>query len=170
MPVPVATPDDFAAIVRGHAGLVRATAMSILHSRADADDVVQETFLASWEHLHTIDDVAAIGGWLVTTARRRSVDRLRCATNRSSTELDETYAAPGEWAPAVVAERAELVRGARRVLAGLPATQRRCWELRHLDGLAYQEIAEVLEVPVSTVRGLLVRSRETFEREMAGWR
>ena len=52
----------------------------------------------------------------------------------------------------------------------MPVPQRRCWELRHLDGLAYGEVATVLDLPVSTVRGMLVRARETIARELAAWR
>ncbi|MGL3198263.1 MULTISPECIES: sigma-70 family RNA polymerase sigma factor [Curtobacterium] len=171
MPAPVApAATTFAPMVRDHTRLVHATAMRVLRSTVEADDVVQETFLAAWTHLDTIDDPAAIGGWLVTTARRRAVDRLRGRARQLFDELDDSFAAPVDLAPPDVAERASLVRAAEAVLATMPWPQRRCWELRHLDGRSYLEVADELGLPVSTVRGLLARARETLERDLAAWR
>ncbi|MEK6311854.1 MAG: sigma-70 region 4 domain-containing protein [Curtobacterium sp.] len=56
------------------------------------------------------------------------------------------------------------------MLATMPWPQRRCWELRHLDGRSYLEVADELGLPVSTVRGMLARARETLERDLAAWR
>lgn len=170
MPAPVADPATFAPLVRRHTRLVHAAAMSVLHSPVDADDVVQETFLAAWTHLDTIDDPTAICGWLVTTARRRAYDRIRRAARRPLDALDDSVPAPDDSTPTDVCERASLVGAARAVLASMPVAQRRCWELRHLDGLAYGEVAAVLDLPVSTVRGMLARARRTLERDLAAWR
>ncbi len=170
MPAPVATPASFAPIVRRHRRLVHATAMGVLHSSADADDVVQETFLAAWTHLGTIDDPSAIGGWLLTTARRRAYDRLRRGAARPATELDDSVPAPDDLAPSDVAERTAFVHAARAVLAAMPPTQRRSWMLRHLEGLSYTEIAAVLGLPESTVRGMLARARRALDRELVDWR
>ncbi|MFS0731630.1 sigma-70 family RNA polymerase sigma factor [Curtobacterium sp. 1P10AnD] len=170
MPAPVADPATFAPMVHRHTRLVHAAAMSVLHSPADADDVVQETFLAAWTHLDTIDDPTAICGWLVTTARRRAYDRVRRAARRPLDDLDDSVPAPGDTAPTDVCERASLVDAARVVLGSMPVAQRRCWELRHLDGRSYHEVAAELELPVSTVRGMLARARRTLESELAAWR
>ena len=55
-------------------------------------------------------------------------------------------------------------------LAALPEPQRRAWTLRELGGLGYEEIAEELGLPVSTVRGLLARARRTLVQQLDGWR
>ena len=54
--------------------------------------------------------------------------------------------------------------------ADLPEDQRRCWTLRELAECSYGQIAEELDLPVSTVRGLLARARKTLLREMEEWR
>lgn len=167
---PSADPTAFASVVRRHTPLVRATAMRLLHCRADADDVVQETFLAAWTHLESIVDPEAIGAWLVTTARRRSYDRLRRGGSSAIRWVDESTPATEDHAPTGVAERSSLADAASAVLATMPAVQRRCWELRHLDELPYREVAAAIGLPVSTVRGMLVRARSTLARELAGWR
>ncbi|KQS14560.1 hypothetical protein ASG04_01495 [Curtobacterium sp. Leaf183] len=159
-----------AQIVRRNAGLLRATALGILRSSSDADDVVQETFIAAWTHLGAMADGAAVTGWLVTTVRRRSYDRLRGSVAQRRTGLDDSMPASTDRAPAAVAERASLVVAAQRVLDAMPSLQRRCWELRHLERHSYEAIALELDVPVSTVRGQLARARVVVERELAPWR
>lgn len=159
-----------AQIMARNAGLLRATALGILRSSSDADDVVQETFIAAWTRLGAMADGAAVTGWLLTTVRRRSYDRLRSAAVQRRTGLDDSLPATADTAPAAVAERASLVVAAQRVLDAMPSLQRRCWELRHLDRRSYDAIALELDVPVSTVRGQLARARVVVERELAPWR
>lgn len=162
----------FASLVHRTTGLVRTTAMSVLHSRTDADEIVQETFIAAWRHLGDLADGAAIAGWLVTTARRRSYDHLRRLVRRRDvgTGLDGETPVLADDTPDAAAERAALVRAVRWVLATMPSNQRRCWELRHLGGLSYEAIAAELALPVSTVRGQLARSRAALDRQLVAWR
>lgn len=160
----------FASIVERTTGLLRAVAVGILRSTSDADDVVQETYVAAWTHLDVVVDGAALSGWLVTTVRRRCYDRLRHAARARWAALDDSLAASIDRDPADVAERGMLVAAAQRVLDGMPPTQRRCWELRHLEHRSYDEIAEALGIPASTVRGQLARARAVVERALAPWR
>lgn len=160
----------FAQIMRRNAGQLRATALGILGSSSDADDVVQETFIAAWTHLGVVTDGAAVSGWLRTAVRRRSYDRLRSSVVRRRTMLDDSLPETVDRAPAAVAERASLIAAAQRVLDGMPPLQRRCWEQRHLERRSYDAIARALDVPVTTVRGQLARARVVVERELAPWR
>lgn len=162
--------EAFATIMRRTRDMLRATALGILGGSSDADDVVQETFIAAWDHLDGLQDGAAIAGWLRTTVRRRSYDRLRTVSVRRQAELGDHLPAAPERAPAAVAERLSLVAAAQRVLDGMPPVQRRCWELRHLERRSYDDIAAALGLPVSTVRGQLARARVVVERELAPWR
>jgi len=159
-----------AAIVERNTVLLRAVALRILRGTSDADDVVQETFIAAWEHLEGMRDPDAVTAWLVTTVRRRSFDRLRSAAVRRRAELDESIAASMDYAPGAVAERAALVAAAQRVIDGMAPAQRQCWELRHLERRSYAEIADILGLPQSTVRGLIARARGVIERSLVLWR
>ncbi len=133
---------------------------------------MQETFIAAWRHLDDLVDGAAVAGWLATTARRRSYDHLRRLARRRDlgTGVGDEPAVVTDDTPGAAAERAALVRAARWVLATMPSTQRRCWELRHLGGLSYEAIAAETGLPVSTVRGQLARSRAALERQLVAWR
>ncbi|PPH38162.1 RNA polymerase subunit sigma-70 [Rathayibacter sp. AY1E4] len=160
----------FATIVRRYTGLLRATAARTLRSSADVDDVVQETFLAAWTHVDSVIDGETIAGWLVTTARRRSVDRLRSSVSRLRAELDDEFPASAADDPEHAAHCGSLAADANRVLAAMPPAQRRCWELRQLEQCSYDAIAHELGLMTSTVRGLLARARGTLRTELAHWR
>jgi RNA polymerase sigma-70 factor (ECF subfamily) len=160
----------FATIVARNTALLRATAVRILRGSSDADDVVQETFIAAWKHLDVAQDADAVTAWLMTTVRRRSFDRLRSAAVRYRTELDESVPASTEDAPGAVAERTSLVTAAQRIIDGMPPAQRRCWELRHLEHRSYAEIADALGLPQSTVRGQIARARAAIAHSLVLWR
>ncbi|SMQ59586.1 RNA polymerase sigma factor [Agreia sp. VKM Ac-1783] len=160
----------FQQIVHRHSAMLRSVARRTLGGTADVDDVVQEAFLAAWTHAESVVDSDTIAGWLVTTVRRRSYDRLRSATSRRRADLDDDILVPLHDDPAAVAHCQSLASEARRILDSMPELQRRCWELRQLDQLGYAAIALELTIPVTTVRGLLVRARGRLARELADWR
>lgn len=160
----------FAMIVGRNAALLRTIAVRILRGSSEADDVVQETFIAAWTHLEELRDAGAVTGWLVTTVRRRSFDRLQSAATRYRTQLDETAPVSIDNAPGAVAERASLVAAAQLVIDDMAPMQRRCWELRHLERWSYAEIAEAPGLPHSTVRGHIARARAVVDRSLASWR
>lgn len=160
----------FEQIVHRHSAMLRSVARRTLGGTADVDDVVQEAFLAAWTHAESVIERDTIAGWLVTTVRRRSYDRLRSATSRRRADFDDETLVPDHDDPANVAHRQLLASEARRVLDSMPELQRRCWELRQLDHLGYAAIASELTIPVSTVRGLLVRARARLAQDLEDWR
>ncbi|MCS5716281.1 RNA polymerase sigma factor [Herbiconiux sp. CPCC 205716] len=172
--VRAASGDDraFAQIVQRYSGLLRQIAYRTLGSTDDIDDVVQETFLAAWTHADSVIDGDSIAGWLVTTARRRSYDRLRSAAVRTrGGELDDQRMLTADQPdPDDGARRSCLAADLQRVLDTMPDAQRRCWHLRQLDELSYDEIARRLTLPPSTVRGMIARARALLATELAHWR
>jgi RNA polymerase sigma-70 factor (ECF subfamily) len=167
-----ASGDDraFGVIVRRYTAMLDAVAYRVLGGTADIDDVVQETFLAAWTHADNVIDGDSIAGWLVTTVRRRCYDRLRTVAVRSRADLDDDLAASGDHGPHAVAHRRGLVAEAQRVLLMMTDVQRRCWELRQIDNLSYAAIGAEVMLPVTTVRGILVRARALMATELADWR
>lgn len=159
----------FAELVRRHSRLLRAVASEILPGSGDVDDVVQDAFVAAWMGMGRVLDGDAIVGWLVTTVRRRSVDRLRSADHRRRGDLVDEPAELHEQCPDVVAERASMLAAARRLLDTMPEVQRRSWELRHLEQLGYREIADRLGIRESTVRGQIARARARLRAERTAW-
>ena len=159
----------FEVIVRRHGPLMRAYATRILGSNSDADDVVQDTFITAWERLNELQDPAATKAWLMRITSRKAIDRIRA--RRSDQPLGEwDVAAPESESPHHQAEAASQRERLTRALDTLSEAQRQCWTLREIGGHSYAEIAEELDVPPSTVRGLLARARQKLMQEMEEWR
>jgi RNA polymerase sigma-70 factor (ECF subfamily) len=132
--------------------------LRILHSRAEAEDVLQEVFLQVWQQARSFDPSRGRPfTWMVTLARSRAIDRLRASASRAraaqrSTEEATTTATVQEEASdetVIRAERAEVVRDA---LAELPEEQRQVLLLAYLEGMSQSEIAAARGQPLGTVK------------------
>ena len=130
--------------------------LRILHSRPEAEDVLQDVFVQVWQRAGTFDEGRGRGfTWLVTLARSRAIDRLRALDSRERTvtaaaaEASETTTAGDASLDAFQSEQRDIVRGA---LAQLPEEQRRTLLLAYDEGLSQSEIATRLKQPLGTVK------------------
>ena len=129
----------------------------ILHSRPEAEDILQDVFIQVWKRASDFDESRGRAfTWLVTLARSRAIDRLRAvdsrerAAQRSAEDAPPAPPASG-WADeeAIRAERAEAVRDA---LGELPEEQRQVLMLAYLEGMSQSEIAAAKNQPLGTVK------------------
>lgn len=157
----------FEILMRRYGSLLSAYAARIVRP-ADAEDVVQETFVTAWQDLPTLEKPGSVRSWLITIVTRQSIDRLR--SNREVDSLEGHEVLDDSDGPAETVAATSLDEALSMALSELPENQRRCWVLREVAGYGYQEIADQLDLPVSTVRGLLVRSRKSLVQEMEAWR
>ncbi len=135
----------FAALHARHARMVHAVLLARLPA-ADAEDLVQEVFLAAWTKLAQLDDAAGFGAWLAAIARNRAVDYHR--RRRESEPLSDTHPDPRTASSADSAE-------ARNVLAAihaLPEAYRETLLMRLCEGMSGPEIAEATGLEPGSVR------------------
>lgn len=150
-------------------------ALRILNDQSEAEDVVQDVFLALWEKAGTFDGGRGSAfGWAITLTRNRAIDRIR-TRRRRSTLLSESFVEdlPGGHTPPDADSADELIfkekaGSVRAALSSLPREQYRALELAFFSGLTQQEIAARLSEPLGTVkarirRGLL-KLRDTLTR------
>ena len=148
--------------------------LRILHSRDEAEDVLQELFLQVWKRASDFDEARGRPfTWLVTLARSRAIDRLRSlgARDRAATEAARD-AGPEPWSDAahdaIRSEESEIVRQA---LAELPEEQRQALLLAYFEGLTQTEIAARLGAPLGTVktrmRSGMIKLRELLRGKVA---
>jgi RNA polymerase sigma-70 factor, ECF subfamily len=156
----------FAVLLRRHERALRRYVDRLLHSRADTDDVLQETALIAWRRLETVSDPARVRGWLIQIATREA---LRAAIARPSHEELTEGSRVTEGADRGT-DGLDLRRELQVALDALPQQQARCWVLRELGGYSYAEIADQLGVPESTVRGSLAQARRSILMRMGGRR
>jgi RNA polymerase sigma-70 factor (ECF subfamily) len=147
--------------------------LRILHSRDDAEDVLQEVFLQVWRRAADFNEARGRPfTWLVTLARSRAIDRLRIIASRDRVTNEAARAVSEDDVSDAAddtlrSERREIVR---RALAQLPEEQQRTLLLAYFEGLTQAEIAERLNTPLGTVktrmRSGMIRLREMLDGKL----
>jgi RNA polymerase sigma-70 factor (ECF subfamily) len=149
--------------------------MRILGNRQDAEDVAQEAFVKAFTRLDTFDPAYKFSNWLFKIAHNTALDALRRRgtaplvhdpPGRAEQGESPISALPDRRAtpPDEAAARAEFRRDVEAALERLRPEYRAVVVLRHLEGRSYDDIAEILGLPLGTVKTFLFRAR----RELAG--
>jgi RNA polymerase sigma-70 factor (ECF subfamily) len=154
-------PGDFERVVMEQKDRIFGFATRMLRDSGEAQDVAQESLIRLWGHRDTID-LAGAPRWLHRTVHNLCIDRIRRRRSRPETGVGETgetiadaAAGPdrrvraGEVGAALVRELGALSEGERAVIL-----------LREVEGLGYDEIAQILDVPLGTLKARLHRARE----------
>ncbi|MBA2339674.1 MAG: sigma-70 family RNA polymerase sigma factor [Pyrinomonadaceae bacterium] len=150
--------------------------LRILHSRAEAEDVLQEVFLQVWQHASQFDEERGRPfTWLATIAHSRAIDRLRSLDSRQRAATRAAVEHAEEQGDAVDdvfrMERTEVVR---RALNEIPEGQKQVLLLAYFEGLTQSEIAERTKEPLGTVktrmRSGLIKLRELMRENLRNWR
>src|SRR5690349_2845568 len=158
--------DAFGELVRRHSPLMRAYVSRIVGSLSAADDVVQDAFLVAWRQLPTLRDGSAVRAWLMRIASREALLHVRRRPSDATLDDLDVAALALDTQPESRAIRNAQLQALSNALNDLPEAQRRCWLLREVAELSYGEIAEELDLPVSTVRGNLARARTSITIRM----
>jgi RNA polymerase sigma-70 factor, ECF subfamily len=152
----------FADLVREHQAMVFSIAWHYLQDRSLAEDVAQEVFLELYQKLAAIQSPAHLRFWLRRVSVHRAIDQGRRKRHRRELELENV---PEPFGERVVTDHLLMGR-LRQVLAALPEKQRIVVVLRYQEDLGPAEIAELMEMPVNTVKSTLHRSLEELRRRL----
>lgn len=158
-----------AELLAEHGDAVYRLARSIVHDSALADDVVQETMVKAWRNLD------ALGGevpraWLLKVARNTAISLLRTRRDQPrDTELLADLPDRQSGPATTTVDRAALDQ-LWVSLASLDEVSRSMVVMREVSGLSYEEIAEVLDLPLATVKTRLFRARRALQVAMEEWR
>ncbi|HEY6304966.1 MAG TPA: RNA polymerase sigma factor [Candidatus Angelobacter sp.] len=150
----------FAKIVEEYQAMVFSIAFHFLQDRGTAEDVAQEVFLELYQRLATIESGAHLTHWLRRVAVHRAIDQGRRKKHRSESALED---APEPSATTALRDPI-LQEQLQKTLAELPEKQRMIVVLRYQEDLGPAEIAELLQMPVNTVKSTLHRSLEELRR------
>ncbi|MBV9421368.1 MAG: sigma-70 family RNA polymerase sigma factor [Solirubrobacterales bacterium] len=158
----------FEAIVRRHQAAVYRVAVRMLDSRADAQDVTQETFVRAWRSLGSFRRHSAVSTWLYRIVTRRCLDLI--AKRRPTEELNRLEPQPAGRDLAETAEQRDQLRAVTRAIGTLPAEQRAALVLREFEGLSYQELVDVLDTSLPAIKGRIHRARLAVLEQTVAWR
>ncbi len=138
---------------------LKAVVTHVVHEEAEADDVLQETFLQIWRQAGNYSPRAGRPlGWAVTLARRRAIDRLRRrqaygrAKDRFESHLEDQPESRKHARTADALMQADLRRFLERQMQTLPEYQREAITLSFFEGLSHREIAARTKTPLGTVK------------------
>jgi RNA polymerase sigma-70 factor (ECF subfamily) len=152
--------ERFAALVDRHAAAVFRVVRAVVRQAADADDLAQEVFLASFRALPKLRDPSRFRAHLLTIAARKAADHLRRKSRRTD-PLPLTVEPSAR--PPHAEHAADTVDG---VVEDLPAATRLLLALRHHEGLSCVQIARVLDLPEGTVYSRLSRAHAAIRRAL----
>ena len=153
-------------LVKRYAAKLSRFAERLLRDGAEAEDVVQETFLRLWQRAHEYRPKARVTTWLHRITHNLAVDRLR-ARGRTQPLPDEEEMPTSASQPTLIDEKRRVI-ALEAALGALPERQASAIVLVHLHGLTGAEASEVLGVGAEAVESLLARGRRALKSELAG--
>lgn len=142
-------------------------ALGVLRNPAEAEDVAQEAMLRAYRNFHRLRDRERFRAWLVRTAWRLSLDRIRAAGRRERRE-QAAVAHYGEAAVENVAAAREFERHLAAALDALPEKLRIAMVLAAIEGYNTREVAKLLEIPEGTVKSRLHLARKQLAESLKG--
>ncbi len=159
----------FEQLVRRYDRNVFRIAQHITQNREDAEDVVQDAFLKSYENLKNFQEQSKFYTWLVRIAvnealmrlRRRRPERMVSLDEEVKTEEDSMPREVADWTPNPEQQysQEELRDILSRTIQGLPSSFRTVFVLRDVEGLSTEETAEALGLSIPAVKSRLLRAR-----------
>lgn len=164
----------FVQIMRFHNQRLFRLAMGIIGEPAEAEDVLQESYVRAFYALDSYSGRGSLGAWLARIVRNEAIDRLRARNSRRNhiaieSELEPTLAAGAASAsdfasstnmdPQALAQRADVKHLLEHAIQRLPETFRTAFVMREVEGLSVEETAEYLEIPAATVKTRTFRAR-----------
>jgi RNA polymerase sigma-70 factor (ECF subfamily) len=173
----MAAQDEFLADAMQYSPQLFSSAVRMTRNRADAEDLVQETFLKGWRSFHTFQEGTNLRAWLFRIMTNTYINKYNAKQRRPlETELDEVeelflYRRMGAVDQSQIAPSAEdqmlnlfTDDEVKRALEDLPEQFLLPVLLSDVEGFSYKEIAEMLETPIGTVMSRLHRGRKLMQK------
>ena len=154
--------DAYGAIIQDYQSSVFNVCYRVLGNRQEAEDLTQEAFLRAYHKISSFDISRAFGPWVRTLAANLCYNHLkRARLNRVPLEDErDTIKDDSKYGPEGVLVINQEHSALYQAIWKLPETQRIALELRHFQGLSYQEMAEAMNLPLNTIRSHLYRGRQ----------
>src|SRR5882724_4176983 len=166
-------PEAFGEIVRRWERRIFALAFGMLGREEDARDATQETFLAAFRNLRGFRGEAKVSSWLHRIAVNQCITRQRRAKVRNEAALDDeqekdaaNFSAPLRYSPARAVECRQTTQAVRRAVNSLPVELRQVVVMKEFEELTFREIAEALDLPLSTVKSRLYTALQQLQMRL----
>ena len=162
--------DAFGELVRRWERRIFALTYGMLGREEDARDATQETFLAAFRNLRGFRGEAKVSSWLHRIAVNQCISRQRRAKVRGESALEDdtvdSFAAPFSQSPANVVEGRQETLAVRRAINSLPMELRQVVVMKEFEELTFREIADALDLPLSTVKSRLYTALKQLQMRL----
>ena len=160
----------FEEIYRAHAGRLYSVAYRMVGNPTDAEDLLQDIFLAAHRKLDSFRGESALGTWLYRLATNLCLDHLRSRSARASSVTDPLDEEIGgaDAASRGLADSAVTRMDLERALARLPAGCRAAFVLHDIEGLEHREVAEALGIAEGTSKSQVHKARLRLRTLLSG--
>jgi RNA polymerase sigma-70 factor (ECF subfamily) len=159
--------EAFEVLVRRYGDQVFRLALRLVVDRHAAEDIAQEAFVAAWRGIPDFRRDAAFPTWLHSIVLNRARNHLTRA--RATQRLPEEMPAAAAQQPDAAVQSLHRDKALRAAIRGLPFDLRAPLVLHQFERWSYEEIAEILGLSVSTVRGRIARARRALLTSMREW-
>ena len=156
--------NEFVPLIADQIPRLRRYARALLRDHDRADDLVQDTILRSFEKVHLYQSGTNLRAWLFTIMHNQYVNLIRRSTRlgrQVDLEAAQLVSAPSQTIT-------QELRDLERAIDCLPEEQRTVLLLVALEGMKYEEVAQICAVPAGTIRSRLSRARETLRHMLDG--
>ena len=149
--------------------------LKMVRNHEQVEDLVQEAFMKAFKNLNSYNTNYAFSTWLYRITTNHTIDYLRKKKLNTTSINEPLKTKEGEMQIQISSDDAEtdreIIRKERKkiihnAINNLPKKYRRVIEMRHLQELSYQEIAEQLDLPLGTVKAHIFRAREMLYKEL----
>lgn len=152
-------------LVRRHMNRAFSLAQRLLGHRQDAEDMVQETFLAALEKISTFDPTREFSPWFYRILVNRCLNARKTRTRRATVQIPEGVATDFA-SPLIDTERSELREHIQDAIMRLPERQQEIFVMSDFNGFSSPEIAEAMGISDGTVRWHLHQARRTLREAL----
>jgi len=157
----------FRVLVERHSHAIFRLAFRMTGNEQDAEDLVQETFLRAYKQLHRFDGRAAFGTWLYRICMNCSLDLIRARKTSEETAPNWLEQIPGRQpSPERLSQSQEIASLLRPALDRLSETERSAFILRHYEGCAIEQIAEILGVQAGAAKHSVFRAVQKLRKAL----
>jgi len=160
-------------LISRHAPAVFSVTTRMLGPAADAEDVAQDTFVSAYKALSRFQFESKFSTWLYRIAVNKCTDALRArrpghvSLDSSEGEDADAWLAVDDDTPHGELERIELASELERGIQALPPLYRESFVLKHVEGLAYDEMSDILGVPRDTLKMRVYKARTLLCRSLS---
>lgn len=143
-------------------------ALRLLGNEEDAKDIIQDAFMKVWHNKEKMGELENLEAWCMRITRNLALDKLKSKKYRITDNLDRAseVAAHHQQTPHQRSEQSDLMRRVHGIIHALPEKYKTILQLRDMDGLSYQEIADVLDIEMSEVKVNLHRARKQVREQL----